>query len=746
MSQKDKIQAYTIKKEIGRGTFGVVNLVQEKETGIMSVMKTIDLHDSNITASEREGALTEVNMLKRLRHPFIVGYRNSFLENKRLYIVMWFCQGGDLSSYIQKAKTNFSEEKILSWFVQICLPLKYCHDRYVIHRDLKSQNIFMTKDHRVRLGDFGIARVLNGSTDLAMSVVGTPYSMSPEVCESKPYSYESDVWALGCVLYEMCVLKHAFDANNLLGLVWKIVRDDYPPIPDEYSFSLKSLIKDMLTKNPEKRPSVNDILKKPFIQHALVKLSLDTIRHIRVEPRKGKVKQKVRLKKKKTYESVISPRGITPRSDDSPRRINPTSPSDSSPRAQDGMFPPLKNSVSCHTSIKVIKENPTHSSGRNNGANIDEASKHHGLSKVKSKLKPPVQFQRLGSDLDDIEDGQLDDDIDLDYNVDDDEFEMQFGIQPNAGNDPPPIGLERRFTALRDECVREVGDAGLHELLSIAASHNNLSIGKIDAAISPIMEEPAKNKIFFKVQQLVGLRTMINFKKSIKKTKQKTRKESMVEKSSDTNPMVTLPILPTSPTSVSSRSFKHRYTSSISSDRSSSRRLAHGHSPSVSSGGRHVHGHSSSISSDRLYTPSSRNEYSAKHILKKSSSRKAKSSQRRNKSRNRLKPKKTERDLLRESSGNGSSSIERSGSSRPRHQRHTSTDRLEPLERPDGHRMPKMFREVHRSGESVNRNRDMRNKGNIQGQRLRPIGESKKHLSSSSRERRRTYKNGRMKY
>jgi len=87
----------------------------------------------------------------------------------------------------------------------------------------------------VKLGDFGISRVLENTCEAAMTVVGTPYYMSPEVCENKPYTYKSDVWALGCVLYELCTLKHAFSADNLLGLVFKIVREKNEPIPKTFS-------------------------------------------------------------------------------------------------------------------------------------------------------------------------------------------------------------------------------------------------------------------------------------------------------------------------------------------------------------------------------------------------------------------------------------------------------------------------------------------------------------------------------
>ena len=134
------------------------------------------------------------------------------------------------------------------------MALEYVHGRKILHRDLKSQNIFLTANNTIKLGDFGISNVLENTCDQALTVQGTPYYMSPEVCQSKPYTYTSDVWALGCILYELCTLKHAFSAENLLGLVFKIVQDKQEPISSEYSADLRNLVSLMLNKDEKKRP------------------------------------------------------------------------------------------------------------------------------------------------------------------------------------------------------------------------------------------------------------------------------------------------------------------------------------------------------------------------------------------------------------------------------------------------------------------------------------------------------------
>ena len=153
----------------------------------------------------------------------------------------------------------------MNWFVQICLALQYIHSRKVLHRDIKSSNIFLTGNNTVKLGDFGISRVLTNSVQAANTVVGTPYYMSPEICQNKPYNFKSDVWSLGCVLYELCTLNRAFTADNLLGLVYKIVQDKYEPIPAHYSKELAQILTMLLTKDETKRPHVIEILRMPFV-------------------------------------------------------------------------------------------------------------------------------------------------------------------------------------------------------------------------------------------------------------------------------------------------------------------------------------------------------------------------------------------------------------------------------------------------------------------------------------------------
>ena len=189
-------------------------------------------------------AAQEVDLLKRMEHPFIVGYVTHHLHEdpvRELCIWMDYCNGGELRKTIKtRAKSNdhLAEATLMRWFAQMATAMAYVHRLHILHRDLKTSNVFH-HNNDVRVGDFGISSVLEGTIDAAATVVGTPYYMSPEVCRSEQYSYKSDVWALGCVLYEMCMLKHTFESDCLLGLVYKIVSDEYDPIPEHYSEELK---------------------------------------------------------------------------------------------------------------------------------------------------------------------------------------------------------------------------------------------------------------------------------------------------------------------------------------------------------------------------------------------------------------------------------------------------------------------------------------------------------------------------
>ncbi|KGL98255.1 Serine/threonine-protein kinase Nek4, partial [Charadrius vociferus] len=233
------------------------------------VIKKLNL--KNASNREKKAAEQEAQLLSQLKHPNIVTYRESWQgEDGLLYIVMGFCEGGDLYHKLKEQKGKLlPENQVVEWFVQIAMALQYLHEKHILHRDLKTQNVFLTRANIIKVGDLGIARVLENQYDMASTLIGTPYYMSPEVFSNKPYSYKSDVWALGCCVYEMATLKHAFNAKDMNSLVYRIIEGKLPPMPKDYSPQLVEIIRTMLSKKPEERPSVKSILRQPYIKHQI---------------------------------------------------------------------------------------------------------------------------------------------------------------------------------------------------------------------------------------------------------------------------------------------------------------------------------------------------------------------------------------------------------------------------------------------------------------------------------------------
>mmetsp|Transcript_27914 Transcript_27914/g.29086 ORF Transcript_27914/g.29086 Transcript_27914/m.29086 type:complete len:529 (-) Transcript_27914:57-1643(-) len=181
---------------------------------------------------------------------------------------MDFATGGDLQKRIKHQRTKkyyFAEPQIIDWFTQICLAIKHIHDKKILHRDLKSQNIFLTENGLIKLGDFGIAKCLNFTMEKVSTIVGTPYYLSPEIVQNQPYNFKSDIWSLGVLLFEMMALKMPFDANSLPMLSLKIIRGNYGNIPSNFSADLKNLLKTLLNVDASKRPTIHEILKTPII-------------------------------------------------------------------------------------------------------------------------------------------------------------------------------------------------------------------------------------------------------------------------------------------------------------------------------------------------------------------------------------------------------------------------------------------------------------------------------------------------
>eukprot|EP01133_Synstelium_polycarpum_P001142 gene1142-1306_t len=261
--------------EIGSGSYGVVYLVRNNEDKKQYVMKKVPLVKNN--QQKTIETIQEVRLLSELRHPNIVEFYESYqYDDTHLAIIMAYCEGGDLFNTIKSRNNEAIDEKV-KLFKCICY-------KKVIHRDLKTQNIFLTKRNIVKLGDFGISRVLKDTMDMAKTIVGTPYYMSPEVFENKSYDFKSDVWSLGICLYEMMMLKHAFGGSGMPALIFKVLNESPLPMSQQYSGNLKSLVLQLLDKDPAKRPSMQEIFQLPFIrQHMQYSLKTNFSKYVHID-------------------------------------------------------------------------------------------------------------------------------------------------------------------------------------------------------------------------------------------------------------------------------------------------------------------------------------------------------------------------------------------------------------------------------------------------------------------------------
>lgn len=281
--------------KLGEGAYSEVYKVLRHADNEVYALKQVKL--PSLSDKEKQNALNEVRLLASVRHENIVAYKEAFWDgNARCLCIIQECaDSGDLLHLIKKCKKRrvyLKEADIWRYFDGMCRGLKVLHDIRVLHRDLKCANVFLSRasDGNVvaKLGDFNVSKV--AKRGLCMTQTGTPYYASPEVWQDMPYDAKSDMWSLGCILYEMVTFRPPFTAQDMKGLYKKVTRGQYTRIPTDFSQDLSDVIGVLLQVHPRNRPSVDQLYQMPqmarntpgLTQNEMQKQSSDLLQTIKL--------------------------------------------------------------------------------------------------------------------------------------------------------------------------------------------------------------------------------------------------------------------------------------------------------------------------------------------------------------------------------------------------------------------------------------------------------------------------------
>jgi NIMA (never in mitosis gene a)-related kinase 1/4/5 len=306
---------YEVRRRLGSGGNATVDLVYEKTSQKEYARKQIFISGNDDSVLKQ--AKNEVSLFKVLDSPFIIKYIDSYSRGNNLYIIMEYAKNGELAEMIKKKASigeKFPQKQIVKWLTQTALGLAIMHSKYIMHRDLKPQNLFLTEEFDLKLGDFGISKEMKTADRMTSTFCGTPYYMPPEVYRQESYSLEADIWALGCAFYETMTLAPPFEMSNNPGdkqqnLGDKILHGDpSPPLSPMYSEPLRKLVLSMLNKAPNDRPTILEILRSDVIDECITSM-------IKEKPEiEAHIKEFVNLnsKPKKNPKTGVSALGLAP--------------------------------------------------------------------------------------------------------------------------------------------------------------------------------------------------------------------------------------------------------------------------------------------------------------------------------------------------------------------------------------------------------------------------------------------------
>lgn len=305
---------FKVSKFLGKGSYGSVSKVLRLTDNLEYAMKEVKIKSMN--QKEREEAVNEIRLLASVHHPNVVQYHEAFVEDDKLCIVTEYCCEGDLQSLIARQKSKnkyFDEEYIWTLFGQMLLGLQAVHNLGILHRDLKSANIFLDTGDVVKIGDLGVAKLVKNTErgGLTRTQVGTPYYVAPEIWNAKPYDTKCDIWSLGVLLYELLTLRRPFEAQNMNELRSRVLQNNYKTVPTFYSKELQDIVKKMLVLDPAQRPTVNALLSMPAVTKKMSTALPETVRTA-LDSRAKATDAKVPVAKGKPVKSTIKvPRNLT---------------------------------------------------------------------------------------------------------------------------------------------------------------------------------------------------------------------------------------------------------------------------------------------------------------------------------------------------------------------------------------------------------------------------------------------------
>eukprot|EP00617_Octactis_speculum_P021641 CAMPEP_0185756386 /NCGR_PEP_ID=MMETSP1174-20130828/14817_1 /TAXON_ID=35687 /ORGANISM="Dictyocha speculum, Strain CCMP1381" /LENGTH=472 /DNA_ID=CAMNT_0028435329 /DNA_START=15 /DNA_END=1433 /DNA_ORIENTATION=- len=260
------IQDFKVLGPLGKGGFASVFKVERISDNKIYAMKRVNI--GKMSNREVQDAVNEIRVLASIRHPNIVAFLQAFLndKDKELCIIMEHCACGDLTAKIErykKRKQQIDERVVWAYMIQMADALKCFHGKNILHRDIKAANCFLGEDGSIKVGDLNVAKRMKDN--FVQTQIGTPFYMSPEVWSNKPYNFASDIWALGCTVYELLALKPPFTGRDFPSLRRSVMTGRFPPIPRNYSKDMGDVVASMLRLVPTKRPTAAGLLKRPEV-------------------------------------------------------------------------------------------------------------------------------------------------------------------------------------------------------------------------------------------------------------------------------------------------------------------------------------------------------------------------------------------------------------------------------------------------------------------------------------------------